>query len=118
MASFPSKEQLEKLSIDVKLHQEQIVKSDCDYMWSLMAETFSQALKSTTSPYEHTDIDKNKINDWSNMKMVDCKFGPTNQPIENVLASSGIELYICKYSNNKPFMTYDKLRKTLTIYPK
>jgi hypothetical protein len=36
--------------------------------------------------------------------------------LKKFLASSGVELHISKYSNYKPFMTYDKLRKNLTIY--
>jgi hypothetical protein len=54
-----------------------------------MVETFSQpsqSKKSTTSPYKHTDIDINKINDWSNMKMTDCKVRPANEPIEKVFS--------------------------------
>jgi hypothetical protein len=119
MSSFPSKEQLEKLSNDTKLYQEQMVKTDCDYMLSLMAETFSKALKSKKSELmTHTEIDVNKVSNWSNIRMGACKFGPTNEPIEKVLASSGVELFVTNLSNIKPFMSYDKLRKTFYVHPR
>lgn len=119
MASFPSKEQLNNLATEVKLHLEQTHKSDCEYMHNLMVETFTNTLKSKKSDYySHTDIDLDKISNWSNIKMPNCKFGSFTEPIENVLASSGVEFRISNYSSYKPFMTYDKLNKTLTIHPK
>ena len=119
MTSFPTKEQLNNLTTEVKLHLAQAHKSDCEYMHSLMVETFTNALKSKSSDnYSHTDINPDKISNWVNMKMPNCKFGPAHEPIENVLAFSGVELRVSNYSSHKPFMTYDKLNKTLTIHPK
>jgi hypothetical protein len=119
MQTFPTKEQLDKLSNDILKNEEQMNKSDCDYMMSLMSKILNESLNSNKlrrSIYE--DIDSNKINNWSNMKMSECKFGKNNQSVEKVLESHGVEFDVCTSTTAKPFMEYNKLRKKIIIFPK
>lgn len=119
MNTFPSKDQIEKLSSDAKKYQEQTDSADCEYMRELMAETFAHALKSDKSKFfSHTDIDTDKINNWINMRMTNCRFGSANEPVEKILEPLGVKLLVNNYSTSNPFMSYNKLDKTFYIYPR
>lgn len=118
MNLIPTKEQIDKLASDVKQYQDNINKADCEYMYNLICETFTQALKSNSSKlYAHTDIDKNAMNNWANMRMENCRFGPGNEPIEQILKSAGVKLHVTS-STSRPMMSYNKLDKILIICPK
>lgn len=119
MQPFPTKEQLDKLSNDTLKHEDQMNKSDCDYMLNLISKILNESLNSNNSRRTiFEDIDSDKINNWSNMKMLECKFGKNNQSVEKILESYGVEFDVCKKTMSKPFMEYNKLHKKITIYPK
>ena len=119
MNQFPTKEQINKMASESKKYQDKTDKADCEYMWSLMCETFDQAYKSDPAKfYSHTEIDKDKINNWFNIRMTNCKFGVANEPVENILEPLGVKLIVNNYSTTKPFMSYNKLDKTFYIHPR
>ena len=119
MNQFPTKEQINKMAIESNKYQDKTNKADCEYMWSLMCETFDKASKSDPGKfYSHTEIDTSKINNWFNTRMLECKFGAANEPVENILEPLGVKLMVSDFSTSKPFMSYHKLDKTFYIHPR
>ena len=117
--NLPSNEELTNVSNNVKKYKLQTDKSDCEYMMRLVIQALNNAITSDVSQiYSHVHIDTNKIKNTYNTNMNNCTFGPSNETTVTILKNIGIKLDIDKHSTRQPFVSYDKEKLTMTIFPK
>ena len=118
--SLPTKKQIDDLAIETKFRIEtndrQIMKHNCEYIWSIMVETLNKAVTTQdSSSLIHTDIDKNKLKGSLILPFSykNCLIGPENEPIKKLLEPAGITLDITPY--NMSTITYFKISKRFVI---
>ena len=115
--NLPTKEQLEKLSKDVEQYEYDNKKKDCEYMMNLMIKTLTNANKSGPARlYEHTEIDTTQLNDWANIRLKNCT-GTIVNPIDE-LDKIGVKLTIETTLSSNSMVSYNKSKKSITIFPK